>query len=185
MPGNAFINFGKKDVAIGESLQKSHPGSSGWIEIDSWSWEIEAETNVTKGTGAAVGKATPGNLTISHYWDTSSTVLLSKMVAGRHFELITIEMLKATGGADLKAGAQQTYFRVQITDAFVTKVSTKAGEDGTMDQDVEFVFKDIYVGYRAQNNDGSLGEARDFTWSIKTNNLELASDTKIQKLAKK
>ena len=163
MPGNSFINFGKADVPKGESMQKSHPGSDGWIEISDWSWDIEAEHSVTKGTGAAVGKATPGNLSITHYFDTSSPAILAKIVAGKHFPIITIEMLKATG--DDKG--PQAYFQVKVTDAFVTKVSTKGGEDGSMNQDVEFVFKEIYVGYKPQTNQGKLDTTLGFEWSVK------------------
>jgi type VI secretion system secreted protein Hcp len=173
MPGNTFIQFGlpsSPDVKPGESLQKGHHGDEGWIEISDWSFDIEAEHSVTKGTGASVGKATPGVLQITHYWDTSSTTILNKMVVGKHFPMITIEMLKSTGAAD-KAG-QQTYFQVKCTDAFVTKVSTKGSEDGSINQDVEFVFKEIYLGYKPQKNDGSLEGTRNFHWSVKDNKTE-------------
>lgn len=166
MPGNAFIKFGA-DVPVGESLQKSHPGSAGWIEIGDWSWDIEAEHSVTKGTGASVGKPNPGNLSITHYFDVSSNVILQKIVAGKHFAEITIEMLKATG--DDKG--PQVYFQCKVAEAFVTKVSTKAGEDGSMSQDVEFVFKEISIGYKAQKNDGKLEGSIPFDWSVKTNTL--------------
>jgi type VI secretion system secreted protein Hcp len=165
MPGNTFINFGS-DVPVGESMQKSHPGTSGWIEIGDWSWDIEAEHSVTRGTGAAVGKATPGTLSISHYFDISSATILSKMVAGKHFPVITIEMLKQTGDDSPKV-----YFQCKVSEAFVTKVSSKAGEDGQMNQDVEFVFKEIAVNYKAQKNTGGLEGSIPFEWSVKTNSL--------------
>ena len=163
MPGNSFINFGKTDVPKGESMQKGHHGDEGWIEISDWGWDIEAEHSVTKGTGAAVGKAAPGVLNITHYFDTSSTAILAKIVAGKHFPTITIEMLKSTG-AD---SGPQTYFQVKVTDAFVTKVSTKGAEDGALNQDVEFVFKEVFVGYKPQDNAGRLGAALAFDWSVK------------------
>jgi type VI secretion system secreted protein Hcp len=165
MPGNTFINFGA-DVPIGESMQKSHPGKSGWIEIGDWSWDIEAEHSVTRGTGAAVGKATPGVLSISHYFDISSPTLLAKMVAGKHFPVITIEMLKQTG-----VESPEVFFQCKVSEAFVTKVSTKAGEDGQMNQDVEFVFKEIAINYKAQKNEGGLEGSIPFDWSVKTNSL--------------
>lgn len=177
MPGNSFIQFGKSgaDVKPGESMQKSHPGTDGWIEIGDWSWDIESESSVGKGTGAAVGKATPGNLSISHYFDTSSTTILEKIVAGKHFSEITIEMLKATGD-----GAPKPYFQVKVSEAFVTKVSTKGGEDGSINQDVEFVFKEIAIGYKAQKNDGSLEGSIPFEWSVKTNALTSAIAPKLK-----
>ena len=164
MPGNSFIQFGT-EVKPGESMQKGHHGDDGWIEIDDWSWDIEAEHSTAKGTGAAVGKATPGNLSISHYFDTSSPVILQKCVFGKHFPIITIEMLKQTGSDK----GPQTYFQVKVSEAFVTKVSTKGGEDGAITQEVEFVFKEIFVGYKPQKNDGALETALEFNWSVKDN----------------
>jgi type VI secretion system secreted protein Hcp len=34
---------------------------------------------------------------------------------------------------------------------------------------VEFVFKEIFVGYKPQNNNGSLEGALPFDWSVKNN----------------
>lgn len=176
MPGNSFINFGKADVPQGESLQQGHSGSDGWIEISEWGWAIEAEHSVTRGTGAAVGKPTPGVLNISHYFDTSSTAILANIVAGKHFPIITIEMLKSTG-ANL---GPQTYFQVKVTNAFVTKVTTKGSEDGTLNQGVEFVFKEIFVGYKPQENTGKLGAALVFEWSVKDMNTTTAIPEKLK-----
>jgi type VI secretion system Hcp family effector len=164
--GNAFINFGA-DVPEGESYQKGHEGDKGWIEIADWSWDIEAESSMNKGSGGAVGKATPGNLSITHYFDLSSPTILSKIVGGKHFPFITIDLLKATG----KTTGPEAYFQIKVSEAFVTKVSTKGGEDGQISQDVEFVFKEIVVGYKPQKNDGSLGALSPFKWSVKTNAL--------------
>lgn len=173
MPGNAFINFGKSDVPIGESLQKGHEGKDGWIEISDVSWDIEAEHSVTKGTGAAVGKAAPGNLSITHYYDVSSPTILQKISAGKHFSTIQIHMCKSTG-----QGTPETYFAVTVSEAFVTKVSTKGSEDGSLNQDVEFVFKQIYIGYKPQDNTGKLGATIPFEWSVKGN--ELKSDISLK-----
>lgn len=175
MPGNSFINFGKA-VPVGEGLQKGHEGSKGWIELTDWSWDIEAEHSADKGTGLAVGKASPGNLSISHYFDTSSPTILNRMVAGQHFDLITIDMCKTTGN-----GAQ-VYFQVQVSYAYVTKVSIKGSEDGSMTEDVEFAFKEIYLGYKAQKNDGGLEGAVPFEWSVKDQKLALTNSPITTKL---
>lgn len=170
MPGNALILFGLNDVPEGESLQKTHPGYKGWIEISDWSFDIEAEHSANKGTGASVGKPNPGNLNITHYFDTSSPKILEKIVTGKHFPNIKIEVLKTTGGK-----APEVYFQVQVAEAYVTKVSTKATESGEINQEVEFAFKEIYVGYKAQKDDGSLDGSIPFEWSVKTNSLQAAS----------
>ncbi|SEK22380.1 Type VI secretion system effector, Hcp [Roseateles sp. YR242] len=176
MPGNTFINFGKNDVPIGESVQKGHHGTDGWIDISDWSFDIEADSSSDRGGGAAVGKALPGSLSISHCFDSSSTAILSKMVAGRHFPIITIEMLKATGESD----GPQTFFQIKASEAFVTKVSIKGGEDGAMSQEIEFVFKEIFVGYKPQTNKGNLETTIGFEWSVKENRLGSAIPDKLK-----
>ncbi len=160
MPGNTLIKFSGIDK--GESLQSTHPGSAGWLEIGDWSWDIEAEASHLKGTGSAVGKPTPGTLSFSHYFDNSSTVIMDKIVNGTHFEDVVIEMLKQTG-----TSKPQVFFQIKVIQAFITKVSTKGGEDGAMNQDVEMVFKDIVVSYKPQDQDkGGLGATAYFKWNI-------------------
>jgi type VI secretion system secreted protein Hcp len=161
MPGNTFIKF--SDIAKGESFQAGHNGTEGWIEIGDWSWDIEAESSVLKGGGAAVGKPTPGTLSWSHFFDVSSPVILKKIVSGTHFPEVLIEMLKQVGDA---SGKPATYFQVKMKEVFVTKVSTKGGEDGSVNQDVEMVFKEVAVSYKAQDNKGKLEGAIPFKWNI-------------------
>jgi len=170
MPGgNLFINFGK-DVPDGESMQKDHPGTKGWIEISEWNFDITSESSAGKGQGSAVGKATTEGLTISHYFDISSPKILSNMVSGKHFPFITIHMLKQTG-EDGKP--PQTFFEVKVSEAYVSKVSTKgSGESGEMSQDVTFTFKQLAVAYKKQDNKGKLGQVIPFDWSVKGNELK-------------
>src|SRR5512139_3821185 len=109
MPGNAFIKF--EGVEKGESMQEGHEGKDGWIEIGDWSWDIEAETSFLKGGGASVGKPQPGTLSFSHFWDLSSAVILTKIVSGKHFPLVTIHMLKQTGTTE--TGKPVSYFEIK------------------------------------------------------------------------
>lgn len=164
MPGNSFILFGTADVKEGESPQAHRPGKQGWIEITDWSWDIEAEHSNLSGTGAAVGKPNPGTLTITHAWDTSSAAILTKIVQGKSFPKVYIDMLKMTGG-----DKPEQYFQIVMSSVFITKVSTKGSEDGKVTQDVDMVFKEVSVGYKAQQNDGKLISAPlTFPWSIAT-----------------
>jgi len=168
MPGNSFIKFktgsGTGDIVVGESLQDTHPGSSGWCEISDWSWDIEAETNFLKGTGAAVGVATPGVVSFTHSFDKSSPTIMKNIVLGTSFKNVTIHMLKSTGATD---GKPEVYFALKVVDAFITKVSSKGGEDGAISQDVEFVFKGIAIGYKKQENTGKLAEQPvEFGWNV-------------------
>ncbi|MBL0147829.1 MAG: type VI secretion system tube protein Hcp [Ideonella sp.] len=150
MPGNAFIKF-EKDVDKGESTHETHSGEKGWIEISDWSWDIEADTSFLKGAGASVGKPQPGNLSFSHYYDKASPVIMLKIVQGKHFGKVHIVMLKQTGSAD---GKGEPYFGITMEEAFITKVSSKGAEDGSVTQDVEMVFKTVAVAYAPQELTG-------------------------------
>jgi len=176
MPGNAFIRFEKTDggTAPGESQQLSNPGSAGWIEISEWGWDVEAEASHLKGTGAAVGKPQPGVLNFSHYYDKSSPVLMQFIVKGTHFKAATIDILKQSG-----ADAPELFFQLMAKDVFITKVSSKGAEDGAVTQDIEFVFKQVAVGYKRQKNDGKLDAALFFRWNI----AEMTQDTPDIKLS--
>ena len=162
MPGNAFIMF--KGIPKGESTHTTNNGDKGWIEISDWSWDIEADTSFLKGAGASVGKPQPGNLSFSHYYDKASPVIMKKIVQGKHFERVWIVMLKQTGEED---GQGEPYFALSMDEAFITKVSSKGGEDGAVSQDVEMVFKVISVSYKPQKlKGGGLDTPVPFGWDI-------------------
>jgi type VI secretion system secreted protein Hcp len=162
MPGNAFIKF--EGVPTGESTHTSHNGDKGWIEISDWSWDIEADTSFLKGAGASVGKPQPGNLSFSHYYDKASPVIMKKIVQGKHFSKVYIVMLKQTGAED---GQGEPYFGITMDEAFITKVSSKGAEDGSVTQDVEMVFKVVTVGYKPQKlKGGELDSEVPFAWDI-------------------
>ncbi len=161
MSGSAFIKF--DGVATGESYDDGHPGSAGWIEIKSWSWDVEAETSFTTGGGAAVGKPKPGVFNFSHAFDKSSPVLLKNIVQGTHFGTVTMDLCKATGDTE---GKPQTYFTVEMKDVFTTKVGSSGGDDGSIEQTVDMVCKEIRIDYKAQKNTGGLEAAIKFGWDI-------------------
>ncbi len=154
---NTFLSL--HDKVDGESIQK---GKEKWIEIHSWTWDLTAESSWTKGGGASVGKPVPGRLIFEHYFDTSSPTILGYICTGKAFPKATIEMMKTTGKA-----SPETYLSVTMEGCFITGVSHDVTEEGYVMQRVAFVFKTIKMEYKPQNNnDGSLGAPRTFTWDI-------------------
>jgi len=154
---NAFISF--FDKADGESLQK---GKEKWVEIQGWSWEVEAETSWTKGGGASVGKPSPGRLSFQHKYDTASPVILGYICTGKAFPKLELQMMKTTG-----KGTPETYFTMTMEGAFITKVSNSGSEDGQITQQVELVFKTVKIDYKPQDNkSGKLGASKIFNWDI-------------------
>jgi type VI secretion system secreted protein Hcp len=163
MPGNAFIRF--KEIDKGESTHETHNGKKGWFEISDWSWDIEADTSFLKGAGASVGKPQPGSLSFSHYYDMAAPKVMMRIVQGTFFSEVHLAMLKQTGD---ESGKGEVFFGATMTEAFITKVSSKGAEDGSVTQDVELVFKTIAIGYKPQSDDkkGDFGDQEHFTWDI-------------------
>ena len=150
--------------AKGESKLAGY--SDGWIELQAWDWEVEAETSWTKGGGASVGKPNPGKMNWEHYYDRSSPVILRYICSGAMFDKIELKMFKGTGQAS-QTSAMSNYFTMVMEGAFITKVSNSATEDGNVLQKVEMVFKTINISYKPQDDkSGATGPDVSYGWDI-------------------
>lgn len=162
---NAFLKIGK---AEGEAKQGKY-GTEKWLEIQSWEWEVEAETSWTKGGGASVGKPNPGKVSWEHYWDTSSHLILGYICCGAAFSNVTVEICKTTG-----ATLPEPYLIVTMSEVFITKVTNVVSEEGNVTQKVEMVFKEIAIDYKPQGlnlkNPGALGAPKTFKWNVQAGN---------------
>ncbi|MEP6739164.1 MAG: type VI secretion system tube protein Hcp [Caldimonas sp.] len=155
---NAFMLLGD---AGGESKQMP-----GWIELQAWDWEVEAETSWTKGGGAAVGKPSPGKMNWEHPFDRSSNIVLANICTGKSFPEVKLEMYKSTGKSQ-----REKFFWITMTEAFITKVTQSATDEGNVTQKVEMVFKTIVIEYKPQGKGfsgsaGGLGAGVKFDWDI-------------------
>jgi type VI secretion system secreted protein Hcp len=173
MPLNALMRISR---AKGESRVKTaEKDFKDYIEIQGWEWEVEADTSWTKGGGASVGKPAPGKLSFEHYFDSSSTTILRFIFSGQSFDEVDLHMLKGTG--DVKG--QKEFFVMNMKDAFITKVTNTASDDGNVVQKVEMVFKEVTFTYKQQTDGlpqvpggkatqaaGSLGAKFEVTWDI-------------------
>ena len=159
---NAFMQIGE---AEGETKQAPYTTPKPWIELQSWDWEVEAETSWTKGGGAAVGKPSPGKMNWEHVWDRSSNTILAFICTGKAFEKVRLEMCKSTGSK-----GRQPFFTVVMEEAFITKVTQSATDEGNVTQKVEMVFKTIEIQYWQQGTDandpGGLKNVGTFFWDI-------------------
>ena len=165
MPVNAFMKF--SNDSQGESKQKGFEGDKGWFEIQSWDWEIEAESSWTKGGGASVGKPNPGKMNFEHYFDKSSPAIMSFICQGKSFDSAELNMCKTTGGP-----VPEQYFKMVMKNAYITKVSNSGTEEGNVSQKVECVFKEVFIEYKAQKNDGKLDSAMKYHWNIPEGSVE-------------
>ena len=182
MAGNTFIRFYQPNASspiIGESQAELFPGSKGWIEIGDWSWDIESETNIAKGSGASLGKPTSGNFSFSHAYDVSAPPMMINIVQGTSFAKAQLVMLKQTG-----SGGPKVYFAMNMTNVYMTKVGSKGGEDGVVSQDIEMVFTQLDVGYLKQLPDGTLDSSQiSFSWDIVKQNTTTVMANVVSALA--
>lgn len=165
MPLNALLRI---DGAKGETRQLGKYKDQGWIELQSWDWEVEAETSWTKGGGASVGKPNPGKMNWEHYFDSASTRILGYIFSGQSFPEMELHMLKSVGANKGVAGASQgVFFRMLMKGVFITKVGNSATDEGNVVQKVEMVFKEVTFEYAKQSDaDGSLGALVPVSWDI-------------------
>lgn len=176
MPANTFIKFMDAAVIPGESMAKTKKGTDGYIDCLDWSWSMTAESSVNSGGGAAVGKPKSGTVSFNHAWDTAAPVIFQKIVRGQHFSSVVIEQLKNDGSDE-----QKTFFMISMKDVFITKASVSGGEDGAVKQGVEMVAKEIYIGYKAQEQGGKLESTpREFSWNIPTMKSDVALSEKLK-----
>lgn len=150
---------GPKGKIVGESVQDGHKDE---IEIGSFNWEVTANTSIDKGGGASVGKALCGQASWQHYFDTASPMIMLNCVVGTHFPEAIATFCKTTGDAK-----PETYFTMTMSECFITKATIGADGDGNVTQDVNMVFKEMQIEYKAQQNDGKLSNtAKTFKWNI-------------------
>lgn len=154
MPGNAFISFIAESGGTPISGESEELGHEKWIEISDWDWEITSDSSSNKGQGASVGKPVTEGLNFSHFYDLSSTVIMRRCIQGMTFHTVKLDMCKQTG-----TGTPQVFLQIIMRDVFITKVSTKGGEDGAVSQDISMTFKKVGMAYKKQKDDGKLDPA--------------------------
>lgn len=156
-----WIKGAKGETKVGGAT--STYAKEGWIELQGWDWEVEAETSWTKGGGASVGKPNPGKMNWEHYYDSSSPTILKFIFSGQMFDTMKLHMLKGTGSIK----GQAVFFEMEMNGVFITKVANSATEEGNVVQKVEMVFKDVTFTYRPQSDaSGTLGGAVSVGWDI-------------------
>ena len=87
-------------------------------------------------------------------------MILGYICTGTAFSDVIIEMCKSTGAAGRKP-----FFKVEMREAFITKVSQSATDEGNVVQKCEMVFKAIGIMYYQQGI-GSLTYANEYSWDI-------------------
>lgn len=153
--------FLKIEDVDGESTDRAHPGS---IEIFSFSWGVSNPTTISSATGGAgAGKASFQDLHFTSSSTKASPLLAKACAAGTHFPKAVLSVRKS-------GGQQQDYYKVTLSEVYVSSYSSAGAPEGDRPEDAfSLLFVKIEFDYSPQNADGSLGQPVHFGWDIARN----------------
>jgi type VI protein secretion system component Hcp len=143
------LSFGQKIVMKIPSITKA-----GGEDVRMLEFQINTETSYLKGTGASVGKPTPGSLIIKKTNNQSGNTLLKYIAQGKSIPEVTFEYSDASN---------VVYYTITISNAFLTQLHWLSPECATcpkLEQQVGFVFKTL------KTTDVASGTT--VTWDIAT-----------------
>lgn len=139
----------------GDALVK---GREGQVALNSFQWSVTADTSWVKGSGAAVGKATPGAVSWNQGWDSSISTIYTDMFGGKSVSTATIEMVPNSGASKPVAG-----FSTKMDNVLVTEVSKNLSSGYT----VSSVAKTMQFTYNPAAW-GDKGSEIKLNWDIAT-----------------
>jgi type VI secretion system Hcp family effector len=123
------------------------PGTRGSIiTVLAYSYGLQNSMTIGSGTGGAgAGKVTQKPLTITHTMGGSSPEFLGAAASGERLTSVVINFFRTD-----KSGKEVTFYRVTLTNAFVSEVSQRSSGD-TVLEDVSFIFQKIEQKSLTQN----------------------------------
>lgn len=156
-----MVKGAKHGLIKGESPDTQHKDE---IEVLSWSWGMQAKTNLASGT--ASGKATINDLRIVKRVDSASTALMLALRTNEPIQKAVLTLRKA-GKSALE------YLKITIENGRVTGLTIDSGDtSGSADifEKVSFSFNKIEVEYVPQGKDGKPQGGMLFAdqWSAET-----------------
>jgi type VI secretion system secreted protein Hcp len=147
MAVNAYLYV---DTVDGPSTSKT-----GFIDVLSFSWGV-TQTAVygagASGKEAKAGRADFTNLSIMKVLDKTSPLLADHCATGNILAKVYLVYDKPVGDK------QADYFRVYCKDALITSVQLSGSNENPMES-VSFAFQGVEIGYKAENDDGTLAGA--------------------------
>lgn len=128
-------------------------GVSKWMEIDAFSFGVDAEVVVTKGAGMTVDEPQQEAFTIQLGTGKALADFTLNLLTGSDIGTIEIEAHTRTQDAPVVV---QEY---RLTKAYVTGVETAAGSDGTTINTLNFTYGTVDHAVSAVGQDGKLTKA--------------------------
>jgi type VI secretion system secreted protein Hcp len=136
--------FLKVQGVTGEASDADHKGE---IEVVSWSWGMQASTNVA--TGQAAGKSTLSELHVVKRVDLASPTLMTYLRNNKVVGEVKLTVRKA-GTTPLE------YFKIELANVRVTSVKAET-ENAELIERVSLGFQKVKVSYTPQSAAGARG----------------------------
>jgi type VI protein secretion system component Hcp len=140
---DTFIYFKPSPTDLAQ-FEGESPGKPGF-EIKDFSFGIENPTTIGSATGGAgAGKIKFGEFVIKHTPDSTSPVLFQNLVAGAHYNKVTIEVRKAGGDPN---GAGKPFLQFKFNTVFTTKINWSGPGDEGPEETITFVYGKLRTKY--------------------------------------
>lgn len=119
--------------------------NAGIITVLAYSYGLKNTMTIGGGSGVGAGKAVHSPVTITHVMGGSSPQFLFAAATGQHLKSVVITFSRTD-----RTGMEVVYYRVTLTDAFVSEVAQRSSGD-TVLEDVSFIFVKIEQHSLTQN----------------------------------
>jgi type VI secretion system secreted protein Hcp len=148
------------DGVDGESQDAAHPNA---IHVSSFSFGVTNSGTGGSNLGSGGGRANVQDLHFTKVMDQSSGNLFIACATGKHFP--TAKLIARRAGEN-----PQEYLTYDLTEVFVSSISTSGHEGGGIAQEsCSLNFSKITITYTPQNPDGSPGAGSPKTFDVKAN----------------
>ena len=114
-------------------------GQSDQITVVGYHFEIDAPFSITSGGGGGVGKRTYKPLVITHVLDAASVEFVDAAASNERLTSVVINFYSTD-----RAGRAVNFYRVTLTNAFVTSVTQDTSGSSVVEND-SFVFEKIKI----------------------------------------
>ena len=143
----------------GESRDASHPDE---IEVLAWEWSADQPSATRSGAGSMTGKCAANDLTIEHYVDRASPMLMLHCLKGNHIENA---VLVARNAGDMPL----EYLKITLHDVLITRINSIANVNmARRREEVQLSFARVRQKYVAQNAQGGSGGTIAAGYDLKT-----------------
>lgn len=141
----------------GETKDKAKAGQ---IDVLAWSWGVSNSGSAHMGGGQGAGKANFQDLSVTMWFEKSTTELMKFASTGTHFDKAVLTCRKA-------GGTPMEYIIMTMEDCIITSVSTggSGGEDRlTINASINFA--KFTIKYVEQDDKGAKKSEPEFTYDI-------------------